>query len=191
MKLTTNFDLTEFKPTGAPITWVPSSQYQLFLLQTLANNLQIVRSAMPSGCTMTITDSVRLSNDFNRLISLGDHPSPTSDHYCGNVVTIDQTSPHYAQFGSTYFMSVGAADVIPNGMDLQSFFNLAITLTQNNQCKFGQIIIEQNPDSGQKWVHFATDYTAIFSDKMIAFLNRPHYEISNDGGLTYISYVPQ
>jgi len=189
-KITQNFFYNEFRPAGAPVTWMPISDYQNILITMLANNLQIVRSSMPPGSTMTISCGVRVLSDFNRLVSQGYHPSPTSDHFCGNAVPVDSISDKFKRYGPVYYFSVGAADIIPNGMDNDLLFRMAVQMTLRGVCRFGQIINEQDIKKGTKWVHFSNDYSSIFSSDMVKFLNKQPFLTTIDGGLTYTPYLP-
>jgi len=188
-QITANFAYAEFKPNGAPNTWLPENDYQNFLIKTLAANLQIVSNAMPKGCSISITNSVRTIGDYNRLKSQGYHPSETSDHFCGASITLSKDSSNRHKFGPNYYFSVGAADVISSGIDLKTFFDIAIGMTKSGVCKFGQLIFETDPIKGSKWVHFANDYSSIFSDAMVKFLGREKYLTTNDGGKTYVPYI--
>ena len=189
-KITLNFNFQEFKPYGAPDTWVPESEYQRILIVNLAKNLQIVRSAMQPGCSLSISCGVRTSVDYDRLVASGYHPSETSDHYCGNVVSISPSSPKYKKFGPDYYLSCGAADVIPKGMDIELFFKMAASLTLRGMCKFGQVIYEQDFNKKTKWVHFSNDYSSVFTPSIVSFLGKEKFLTTVDGGMNYTKYIP-
>ena len=81
-KLTENFSLSEFIKTDP-------TDYQLQLLQLLADNLQSVRNflqefALPKKTvSISINSGVRTQADYERLVKNGYNPSNTSDHFCG------------------------------------------------------------------------------------------------------------
>jgi len=183
-----SFAYAELRPSGAYQDWMPENDYQKFLVDNLAKNLQVVRSAMPAGCSMRVSSGVRTADDFNRLQLQGYHPSETSDHYCGNVVKIDKSSNNYKKFGPLYFFSSGAADIVPAGVDTEYLFKLGVNLTKKNLCKFGQIILEEDTSKATKWVHFSNDYSLIFSPDIVKFINRSQFLTTIDGGKTYTVY---
>jgi hypothetical protein len=189
-KVTQNFSYNEFRPNGSPDTWMPNSDYQKLLIVNLAQNLQVVRSSMPNGCSIAISCGARLQSDFKRLSDLGYHPSETSDHYCANVIPIDPSSSKYKKFGPYYFLSVGAADTVPNGMSIDSYFKLAISLTMQGKCRFGQVIHEIDPVQKKEWVHFSNDYSIFFSPTVVNFLGKTKFMTTTDGGKTYVPYIP-
>ncbi|MBR6647147.1 MAG: hypothetical protein IKL09_06505, partial [Clostridia bacterium] len=90
-KLTENFKLSEFISTDP-------TDYQLQLLQILADNLQLVRTflqefvqAGKKSVSITITSGVRTQADYERLVKNGYNPSKTSDHFCGYQLTAKPT----------------------------------------------------------------------------------------------------
>jgi len=183
-KITKNFSFYEFKPKGKPRVWLPSSSYQRKLIVNLAENLQIVRSAMPKGY-IQITSGVRSAEDYTRLVKAGYRPSKTSDHNCGNAVPLTINSRKYKKYGPTYNFSVGAADCVSRGFPVYELFRLAQELVNKGKCKFGQVIYEENPRSGAQWVHFGGDPGFVFSERIVAFINRTQFLQSLDGGRSY------
>lgn len=186
--ITENFSYREFKPTGSLDTWVPTNQWQKMLIDRLASQLQIVRTRMPAGSSMKITMGVRTAGDYARLKASGFHPSETSDHYCGEVVSVDPQSPNFKKFGPMYFFSVGAADIVPVGMDIELFFKMSVDCSVKGFADFGQIIFEHDPIKGMKWVHFANNSASVFSPKIGSFLGREKYLVTTDGGKSYVKY---
>lgn len=184
-KITPNFFYYEFRPKARPKTWIPPGEYQRMLLQNLAQNLQIVRSAMPENTSLHITSGLRAPADFARLKKAGYNPSPTSDHNFGNAVPLKINTVKYKKYGPTYNFSVGAADSVPVEMETIDLFHLAIDLTKKKKCRFGQVIYEKNPATGAEWVHFGGDTEYVFSDEIVKFLNRIQFMESLDGGRSY------
>jgi hypothetical protein len=183
-----DFAYAQFKPLASNKDWMPEGEYQKFLVDNLAKNLQVVRSAMPFGCSMQITSGVRTQYDFDRLMELGYRPSETSDHYCGNVVKLPSSSKNIQKFGPYYFFSSGAADIVPSGADVEYLFKLGVSLTKKNLCNFGQIILEEDNSAGKKWVHFSNNYDLIFSKDIVKMLARSKFLTTTDGGKTYTPY---
>jgi hypothetical protein len=186
--ITEHFSYKEFKPSGAADNWIPTNQYQKMLITNLAKNLQIIRSNLPSISSMQITAGVRTEADYNRLKLGGYHPSETSDHYCGEVVGVDLLSPNFNKFGPKYIFSVGAADVVPTGIDIELFFKLAVQTTISKISNFGQVIFEQDPIKKVKWVHFSNNCQVAFSPYIETFLGRERFLITTDGGKSYVKY---
>jgi len=186
--ITKNFAYAEFRTYGAPSTWLPLNDYQKFLIDNLAKNLQIIRDHLLANCSMTITSAVRNEADFSRLSILGYHPAEASDHYCGNAIMINPSSKNFKKYGRYYYLSSGAADIVPSGISVEELFQLAVKLTRSDVCKFGQIILEEDRSRNTKWVHFANDYNLIFSKDVINFLGREKFLTTNDGGKTYKIY---
>ena len=185
IKVTPHFYYHEFRPKARPKTWMPTNQYQRMLMENLAQNLQVIRSAMPENSSIQITSGLRAPADYKRLKKNGYNPSTTSDHNFGNAVPLKINTPKFKKYGPTYNFSVGAADCVPTGMSTIDLFHLAIDLTKNNKCRFGQVIYEKNPATGAEWVHFGGDPKFVFSDNIIQFLNRTQFMESLDGGKSY------
>ena len=184
-KITKNFSFYEFAPNGAETNWLPDNQYQKMLLMILANNLQIVRSQMPTYSFITISSAVRLKSDFDRLKAEGYNVSETSDHNYGNSVLLTPGTNKYKKFGPTYIFSVGAADCVPTGITPKELFNIAMQLIKSNKCKFGQVIHELDPVTKKEWVHFGGYENYFFSEQMVKFLGKKMFLQSIDGGKTY------
>ena len=184
-KITKNFSFYEFRPKGKSKIWMPPSAYQRRLIVNLAENLQIVRSAMPKKSYIQITSGVRSAEDYKRLVKAGYRPSKTSDHNCGNAVPLAVNSRKYKKYGPTYNFSTGAADCVSRGFLVGSLFILAKELVKSGKCTFGQVIYEENPKTKAKWVHFSVDPSFVFSKKTVAFINRIKFLQSLDGGKSY------
>lgn len=184
-KITKNFSFYEFRPKGRLKSWMPPTQYQRLLIINLAKNLQIVRSSMPTRTWIQITSGVRAPADYERLIKAGYKPSTTSDHNFGNAVPLKTNSAKYKKYGSTYNFSIGAADCVSRKLDVQALFALAVTLTLEKKCRFGQVIYEKNPKTGAEWVHFGADPSYYFSEKIVKFLGRAQFMQSLNGGKSY------
>ena len=182
--ITNNFSYHEFRPHGADRQWTPNSQYQKLLVDMLAKQLQVVRSKMDLGSWMRVTSGVRTLLDYKRLKSLGYHPSETSDHNFGFAVPLSKTNRKYKKFGYTYNFSVGAADIVPVNMDAKDLFELAVELSEKGLCSFSQIIYEENPRTGSKWVHFGNSHK-LFRHNITMLINRTKYLQTMDGGYTY------
>lgn len=184
--ITKNFSFWEFKPKNAKKTWMPTNKYQEELIRNLAENLQIIRSAMPAGNSMSITSGVRSPSDFERLIAAGYQPSSTSDHNCGYAVSLNKGTSKYKKYGPTYNFAIGAADIVPRGgMTVEELFSLAISKTKAGLCHFGQVIYEKNPATGAEWVHFGGDPRPFLAPHLIRFLGRQQFLQSLDGGKSY------
>lgn len=184
-KITKNFYFYEFRPKGRQKTWMPSSIFQKGLIVNLAKDLQVVRSAMPRGAWIQITSGVRSAQDYTRLINAGYRPSKTSDHNFGNAVPLKANTVKYKKYGSTYNFSVGAADCVPRNFPVKSLFELAVHLTQEGVCNFGQVIYEKSPKSGAEWVHLGADPSYCFSEEIVRFMKRTQFLVSLDGGKSY------
>jgi len=184
-KITDNFSYYEFRPRNAPSNWLPDNNYQALLIKVLAENLQVIRSAMPYGSSITITSGARNESDIQDLLNSGYNPSETSDHLCGISVKLNKNNPKYIKFGPTYNFTCGAADCVPNGMSISDFFILAMNKTKANHCRFGQVIHEYNPDTKAEWVHFSNDPSTFFSSPVVSLINRQKFLESKDGGKTY------
>ncbi len=180
--ITNNFSYYEFRPKGTPRTWKPEFKLQELMIIEMAENLQIVRNALPQ--TMTINSGVRVPSDYNRLLLAGYYPSPTSDHFYANAVPIELTNTKRKLFGSYYSYSVGAADVKING-NYSDLFNLAIKLNIEEKVYFGQIILESSP-RGSMWIHFGNDPYKFFSAFMCPLITRTTYLTTTDGGKSYL-----
>jgi hypothetical protein len=183
--ITKNFSYYEFGPKGSPKAWIPTSQYQKILLDSLANNLQVIRSEIPEGSYMRITSGVRTLSDYNRLKNQGYRPSKTSDHNCGVSIPLASHTNKFKIFGETYNFAVGAADIQPIGISTKELFNLSVRLTQGGKCDFGQIIYEYDPSSKQEWIHYGGSLKELFSEIIIDMINRDKFLKSVDGGRTY------
>jgi hypothetical protein len=139
---------------------------------------------------MKISSGVRTLADYNRLVKQGYNPSVKSDHYCGEAVPLQPDSTNYNKYGATYNFAVGAADIIPVGMDAMQFFSQAMSLTIDGKCNFGQVIYEYDTSTHNEWVHFGNDPSAYFSKKICDFFARAKFMKSVDGGKTYSVVTP-
>jgi len=182
--LTINFSIKEFRPNGQSSSWIPDFKLQTIFIQELANSLQIIRNMF--GKPLIIGNGIRGASDFMRLIEKGYHPSPTSDHFFGNVVPIGAPHRLYPILGHYYSFSVGAADVISdNPMGL---FNLAIQLNESGKTSFGQIIHETDPIKKTEWVHFGNKREKFYSEIICNLIGKEKYLYTIDGGITYQPY---
>lgn len=190
-KASEHFFFYEFSPSGSSHDWLPPNYVVEKMIRSLASNLQIVRDNMPANSFLIITSGMRSLDDTLRLIKNGYHPSATSDHNYGMPVSIDQQSPKYKIFGQYSSYSVGAVDCIPGGTNSTAFdvFKLAVRLTKENKTKFGQVIYEENPQTGSKWIHFGNDPLTILSPDIVKLIAREQFLKSVDGGKTYQSYT--
>lgn len=173
-KLTTNFNVSEFIS-------VEPTDYQLSLLQLLADNLQIVRNKLQDfavkGKTVSIkiTSGVRTLDDYNRLKKNGYNPSTTSDHFCG--------------FQQSAKPTLGAADISVNNCTLnhRQIASKIIEWDKSGEVHFGQVIYEYNPSSKSSWVHLGNDWNQIFTKNIS--VSRKKYLMSLDNGKTYIAFT--
>jgi hypothetical protein len=182
--LSANISYKELRPSGTPDTWRPSFPLQDLMIKTLAANIQLVINSF--SCHVTFSSGVRVADDYNRLVQEGYNPSPTSDHFCGNVVPVDpiKQSDIYKQFGPYYMFSTGAADTIPT-VNINDFFKAAIAMNKNGVTNFGQIIHETNPEKKTEWIHLSNNLNSFFSPKVCNLIQRPQYLYTIDGGKTY------
>jgi len=164
---------------------MPNNRFTKGLIVNLATNLQIVRSALPRGSWIQITSGVRAPEDYRRLVKAGYRPSTTSDHNFGNAVKLTVNTNKYKKYGPTYNFSVGAADCVSHNLDVRNLFDIAKKLTEENKCRFGQVIYEENPNTGAKWVHFGADPSYYFSEEVVKFIGRLPFLVSLDGGKSY------
>lgn len=172
--LTANFKLSEF-------TSEQPNDYQLSLLQLLAENLQLVRDLLqPFAVTgkkvsITITSGVRTQADYDRLKAKGYNPSTTSDHFCGLQLQCKPT--------------LGAVDICVNNCTLnhREIAGKIIEWDKAAKVSFGQVIYEYNPATKVSWVHLGNDWKKIFSSK-ITFA-RAKYLMSLDNGKSYVAYT--
>jgi len=170
MKLTANFDLSEFSK-------IQLNDYQMSLVQLLADNLQKVRDLLQpfarggKQVSITITSGVRTMEDYERLKNQGHNPSKNSDHFCG------------FQPGSS--PTVGAADFKVNNctLSLKDISLLMIEWDKSGKIHFGQIIYEFNPKTGNCWIHVGNDWNQVFKDGIK--VSRTKYMQSLDNGKTY------
>lgn len=172
-KLTENFSLNEFIKTDP-------TDYQLQLLQLLADNLQSVRNflqefALPKkSVSISINSGVRTEADYERLIKNGYNPSKTSDHFCGYQL---QAKP-----------TLGAADIsVKNcSLSLKEIAAKIIEWDKNGLVHFGQVIYEKNPKTGGEWIHLGNDPHQIFNFNIV--VERKKYLMSLDNGKTYKAF---
>ena len=169
-KLTENFSLSEFIKTDP-------TDYQLQLLQLLADNLQLVRNFLQEftlpkkKLSISINSGVRTQADYERLIKNGYNPSKTSDHFCGLQVAAKPT--------------LGAADIVVKNCSL-SLKEIAAKIIQwdkDGLVHFGQVIYEKNPKTGSEWIHLGNDPKEIFNHNIE--VSREKYLMSLDNGKTY------
>ena len=173
-KITRNFDTEEFSSDAL-------NEYQLSLLQILAENLQIVRDKLQDykkypkkEVSISITSGVRSTSDYDRLKKAGYHPSKTSDHYFGLQLSSKPT--------------LGAADTVYNNCSLrhEEIARKIIEWEKLGEVHFGQIIYERNPISGAEWIHLGNDPYLIFRPEIK--ITRVKYLKSIDGGKNYIPF---
>ena len=174
-KLTNNFKLSEFIK-------VDPNDYQLALLQLLADNLQLVRDflqefALPKKTvSISISSGVRTQADYDRLVKNGYNPSKTSDHFCGLQLLSKPT--------------LGAADIVVKNCSL-SMKEIAAKIIQwdkDGLVHFGQVIYEKNPKTGSEWIHLGNDSTLIFNYNFAQVVKRQKYLMSLDNGKTYKAF---
>ena len=172
-QLTKNFNLSEF--TGTKNV----TEYQISLLQILANNLQIARDSaqqfVKKGCisvVFKINNSVRYTDDVARLKAQGYNPSTTSDHFCGLQTICKPT--------------IGAADVgiLNASISLRELTAFFIDMDMKGLINFGQIIYEMGSASG--WIHFGNSPKLVFQEGI--YCPRTKYLMSLDNGKTYIPF---
>jgi len=184
-KITKNFSFYEFAPNQFGKGWIPDSKYLQLLIVNLANNMQIVRDAMPVNLSISISSGVRNKEDYDRLVSNGYNPSETSDHNYGNAVLLKYGSDKYLKYGPTYNFSVGAVDCVPNGITAKELFNLTMDLVINNKCKFGQVIYERDPVRRVEWIHLGGYAKYYFNESIVNLIDKKLFLSSIDSGKTY------
>lgn len=184
--ITANFSFSEFKPNGETASWKPAFSVQSLMIVELAKNLQIVRNNNGNK-PLSINSAVRTASDYSRLLNSGYHPSPVSDHFFGNVVTISKDSPKYKIFGPYYYFSVGAADI--HSDNAEELFKTGIALSKSGAVSFGQIIWERDSAKRTEWVHFSNDRSKFYSQIICALVGKEKYLYTTDGGISYKPYV--
>lgn len=171
-QLTKNFNLSEFSSYDL-------NEYQISLLQILANNIQIVRDRLQpyavkgKAVSVSIRSGVRRQDDYNSLKAKGYNPSATSDHFCGLQLLSKPT--------------IGAADTVFLNCKL-SHKEIALMIRDWDKqgiVSFGQIIYEINPKTNYSWIHLGNDPKNVFTDKVA--ITRVKYLMSLDNGKTYIT----
>ena len=179
LKLSQNFWLNEF-------TKEDPTPFQLSLLKILAKNIQTVRNKLNENVSwrldqtkeigVAINNGVRTAADYARLKAAGWKPSPDSDHMCG-------LSPFSAK------PTLGAADTDYTNTNLSNteIFKKIVEWSEQGVVNFGQIIHEYASSGKSDWIHLATHWNDVFTDKVLAN-PRQHYLISDDGGATYKFY---
>lgn len=173
-QLTANFSLSEF-------TTSEINDYQMSLLQLLADNLQLVRDNLQEyaepgkNVSITVTSGFRTQADYDRLKAKGYNPSTTSDHFFGLQL---QARP-----------TLGAADIVIKNCTLnhREIAGKIIEWDKAGKVHFGQVIYEYNPATKVSWVHLGNDWKLIFSDKINFF--RKKYLMSLNNGKTYVDYT--
>ena len=132
-----------------------------------------------------VSSGVRTLVDYGRLIALGYHPSQTSDHYFGQAIPLDPVTEKFKKFGSFYSFSVGAGDVIPEGVSALQVFQTAVELDRQEKVFFGQIIYERGGVSDVERIHFGNDPDLFYQPSVCKIFKRTKYLTSVDGGKTY------
>ena len=188
--ITANFSYAEYRPRGEPLSWLPKTALRKHMIQHNASDLQVVRDHCPKWVSLVITSGVREPGDTQRLFAAGYRPSLTSDHNFGAPVPIPTTSRYFPICGPMYAMSVGAADVVPMGIDgfsARDLFVIAVDLLKQNIVHFGQVIYEEDPGRKKQWVHFGNDPRVVYSEAVCGMIRREKVMESLDGGRTYMS----
>lgn len=172
-KLTDNFRLSEFVDPSKV------NDFQVAILQVLANELQVVRnrlqefkSGMKPVC-ITITSGVRTQADITRLKKQGYNPSENSDHLCG--------------LQTKALPTLGAADIQVYNCSL-SMKKIALfikELVTKFDVDFGQVIYEKNPKNGSEWIHLGNSPSLIFKDTVAKSITRKQFLMSTDNGKSY------
>ena len=152
---TTNFSFEEFLPRSNP-NWQPNT-LQVVMLNMLMKSLQVVRDTV--GQCIDVSNSVRLVEDYNRLLANGYKPSLTSDHFFGEPIRVPSKHPRRPLYGEYYSFSAGAADVVC-AVGAEELYHVIITLQRKGSLpNLGQVLLEtQNGDS---WIHVANSLTCV------------------------------
>jgi hypothetical protein len=177
-KVSPNFTAGEF--SSEPLT-----EYQFGLISMLAKNIQYIRDGLQKYAapgktvSVSISSGVRTQNDYNRICSNGNHPSKTSDHFCGY-----QTTPK---------PTLGAADCrfINSTISMKEIYKKIVDIVKSGKACFGQAIYEINPATGFEWIHLGNDPKCIFSAEIAQYVPRAKFLISLDNGKTYIPWNGQ
>lgn len=171
VKLAKNFSLSEFAKKEV-------TSYQIQLLTVLAKQLQKVRDSLQSyrsgkkAVSISIASGVRYDGDYERLKKQGLNPAKNSDHFCGLQVGAVPT--------------LGAADIHVNNcqLSLKDVALLIKSMCESGDVRFGQIIYEENPKTGGKWIHLSNDPEYIFNKEVIK-VTRKKFLMSLDNGKTF------
>lgn len=160
--------------------------------------LNPLRKHVDKSCSTGVC--VREAYDFQRLINAGFFPSPTSDHYAGNIVDLSGTK-HEKKYGKLWRYSTFASDCSFRGLGYGGLRELCIdiylTLTKKikeNDSRFvhglvniKQLILESQIHNGKLkyWLHVSLPYEAIysreFSDKIKKGYPKAKYLVMKDG----------
>jgi len=160
-----------------------------YLLLRLAEDvLQPIRDFL--GCPIRVTSGLRWPSDYIRLKHLGYNPSLTSDHFAGLPVRT-VTENHRKRYGEFYWLSVGAADIVPScgvGNAWNALRDVASGATTGGaviMAHAGKIVCGQVINEGG-WLHVSNPPRVLLSDDYsnIAIHRRPWLE-SPDRGKTY------
>jgi hypothetical protein len=182
LQLAKNFKLNEF--SKLPLKSLNSRTIDQ--LHAIAKLLQAIRDKI--GKPITVTSGVRTEEDFNRLLKNGNNPSPTSDHYYGNIVSCAAGSVAFNKYGVTYSLATGAADIVCLSMETVDFFNKILKMRYDGVIKTGQLLIEKNKT--MMWVHIANHPDSWLTDEQKKL--RGDYSIagvaySSDNGKNFTS----
>lgn len=102
MKLTPHFSYEDFDPKGV----LKNSPLGKYLVARMAMMSEVVRRHAGNE-PILVNNGVRAESDFARLVAAGYNPSPKSDHFYGQQVTVK---------GITSSTSLGAADLAIKGL---------------------------------------------------------------------------
>lgn len=176
-QLTKNFKLSEF-------TSVEPNDYQMVLIQVLAESLQNLRDMLQvyavegKEVSITITSGLRTQADYERLKAKGYNPSATSDHFFG--------------YQAKSLPTIGAADIKVKNCVL-NLKQIAAKIIEWNtwgdvgEAMFGQVIYEYNPATKAEWIHLGNSWNKVFGSTVSDVVSgmRKQYLMSLDNGKTY------
>lgn len=120
-----------------------------------------------------ITNAIRIASDYQRLLSLGYSPSPTSDHYAGQRIKL----PNGQYFSESTF----AVDFVFDG-DIRRLCSDVYRTAEMKQniianldgSLIGQLIIEEQTINGKRtvWAHFGLSPYALYAHDFARALSR-------------------
>lgn len=171
------FRISEFTAQGFPEN--PSAEQRLMLYNLRDGILNPIRAEI--SASIIIVDCCRGIAEYNTLIKKGYHPSKTSDHFWGNVIT--ETGTDGKTITSKY--SVGAVDFYCPRRPMDDVFKVVREMAINLQIKPGQVILEKGFRG--KWIHISNPKNLVYADSFIEEMRiaKARFLTSSNNGKTY------